>query len=112
MENFPTDYNGVIGIPITGLKYLHSDGYLHIEIDGNDTQFEIVGCADADIVPTDWKGMSAEFIKTYYAISPTFVKWFGNTAWFKKMWKGTLDRMVNNLNKQGVENTRYEDKIW
>ncbi len=25
------------------------------------------------------------FIKTYYAISPTLVKWFGHTQWFKRM---------------------------
>lgn len=52
------------------------------------------------------------FIHTYYAISPTLVKWFGHTDWFKYMWKGTLDRMVANLNASGVENTPYEDKAW
>lgn len=57
-----------------------------------------------------WYGRA--FIRTYYAISPTIVKWFGNTAWFKKMWKGTLDRMVKNLEESGVENTPYQDKNW
>ena len=57
-----------------------------------------------------WYGRA--FIHVYYAISPTIVKWFGNTAWFKKMWKGTLDRMVKNLEASGVENTPYEDKKW
>ena len=52
------------------------------------------------------------FIKTYYAISPTLVKWFGDTKWFKKMWQGKLDRMVRRLNDEGVENTPYEDKQW
>lgn len=52
------------------------------------------------------------FIRTYYAISPTLVKWFGHTAWFKKMWRGTLDRMVSKLQKSGVENTPYEDIVW
>lgn len=52
------------------------------------------------------------FIKTYYAISPTIVKWFGDTAWFKKMWKGKLDRMVSNLQQKGFENTPYEDRKW
>lgn len=52
------------------------------------------------------------FIKTYYAISPTFVKWFGHTEWFKIMWKDKLDCMVANLNSVGVENTPYEDKEW
>lgn len=57
-----------------------------------------------------WYGRA--FIRTYYAISPTLVKWFGHTEWFKKMWKGTLDRMVNNLNAEGVENTPYKDRQW
>lgn len=52
------------------------------------------------------------FIKTYYAISPTLVKWFGHTTWFRQMWKGTLDRMVNRLNSDGVENTPYQDQPW
>lgn len=57
-----------------------------------------------------WYGRA--FIRTYYAISPTLVKWFGNTNWFKKLWKGKLDRMVSKLNNKGVENTPYEDKQW
>ncbi len=52
------------------------------------------------------------FIKTYYAISPTLVKWFGHTEWFKKMWKGKLDRMVKELRENGVEDTPYDDKQW
>lgn len=52
------------------------------------------------------------FIHTYYTISPTLVKWFGNKEWFKKMWKPKLDNMVEKLNKSGVENTPYDDKIW
>ena len=32
----------------------------------NSTQFEIVGCADADIVPKNWKGMTKEFVDLYY----------------------------------------------
>ena len=55
-----------------------------------------------------WYGRA--FIKTYYAISPTLVKWFGHTGWFKKMWKGKLDRMVAKLQAKGYEDTRYEDK--
>lgn len=55
-----------------------------------------------------WYGRA--FIKTYYAISPTLVKWFGNTEWFKKMWRKPLDRMVDSLHKKGVESTPYQDK--
>lgn len=57
-----------------------------------------------------WYGRA--FIHTYYAISPTLVKWFGKTKWFKKMWKGKLDRMVAKLQAEGVENTPYNDKPW
>ncbi len=57
-----------------------------------------------------WYGRA--FIRTYYAISPTLVKWFGETEWFKKLWKGKLDRMIANLNAKGVEDTPYEDKLW
>lgn len=57
-----------------------------------------------------WYGRA--FIRTYYAISPTLVKWFGDTQWFKKMWKGKLDRMVRNLQAEGVESTPYEDRVW
>jgi len=52
------------------------------------------------------------FIKIYYAVSPTLVKWFGQTEWFKRMWRGKLDRMVAKLQAKGVEDTPYEDKNW
>lgn len=57
-----------------------------------------------------WYGRA--FIKTYYAISPTLVKWFGDTTWFKIMWRGKLDSMVEKLEAKGIESTPYEDKIW
>jgi hypothetical protein len=64
VADIPMDYDGVMGVPITFLdKYCPS-------------QFEIVGCADADIVPNGWCGMSADFVKTYYAQ--------GNTGSYKE----------------------------
>lgn len=57
-----------------------------------------------------WYGRA--FVRTYYAISPTVVKWFGNTTWFKRMWRGKLDNMVQKLNDRGVENTPYADRPW
>lgn len=57
-----------------------------------------------------WYGRA--FIHVYYAVSPTLVKWFGHTSWFKKLWKGKLDHMVANLNADGVEDTPYNDKVW
>ena len=56
--------------------------------------------------------MGRAFIRTYYAISPTLVRWFGDTSWFKKMWKGTLDRIVSKLQANGVEDTPYQDRNW
>lgn len=50
------------------------------------------------------------FIKCYYAISPTLVKLFGNTTWFKKFWKEHLDKMVMSLKEKGVQDTFYQDK--
>ena len=57
-----------------------------------------------------WHGRA--FIRTYYAVSPTLVKWFGNTKWFKKMWQPKLDRMVKRLNNEGVADTPYQDRDW
>ena len=57
-----------------------------------------------------WYGRA--FIRTYYAISPTLVKLFGGTEWFKNMWKPTLDKMVKELNDNGVDNTAYNDREW
>lgn len=57
-----------------------------------------------------WYGRA--FIHTYYAISPTLVKWFGNTVWFKNMWKPKLDKMVERLNREGVADTPYQDSQW
>ena len=57
-----------------------------------------------------WYGRA--FIRTYYATSPTIVKWFGETEWFKNMWKPKLDKMVKELNEKGVANTPYQDRNW
>ena len=63
-----------------------------------------------DILGATWYGRL--FIHVYYAISPTLVKWFGKTAWFKRMWQGKLDKMVAKLNGDGVDDTPYQDKEW
>ena len=57
-----------------------------------------------------WYGRA--FIRFYYAVSPTLVKWFGHTSWFKSIWKPLLDKMVNKLNKTGVADTPYSDRNW
>lgn len=50
------------------------------------------------------------FIKCYYAVSPTAVKWFGGYMWFHKLFKSPLDKLVAELQDKGVENTPYNDK--
>ena len=63
-----------------------------------------------DTLGSTWYGRL--FIRAYYAVSPTLVKWFGKTNWFKKLWRSKLDRMVAKLQSNGVEDTPYEDKNW
>lgn len=113
------------------IKEVHPDlGYLDELITKNSEQKATGGCYVATAVygsydcpqvwtlrryrdytlAETWYGRA--FIHTYYAISPTLVKWFGHTEWFKKMWKGKLDRMVENLRADGVEDTPYEDRNW
>lgn len=50
------------------------------------------------------------FVKTYYAVSPTAVKLFGNTTLFKNFFKPKLDKLVKKLNKSGVDSTPYYDR--
>ena len=55
-----------------------------------------------------WYGRA--FIRTYYAISPTLVKWFGNNESFRNFWKKPLDKMVSNLLDEGYSDKPYDDK--
>lgn len=54
-----------------------------------------------------WYGRA--FIRTYYALSPTLVKWFGKSNWFRTLWKCPLDKLVTYLGKRGFEDTPYKD---
>lgn len=63
-ECIPSDYDGVMGVPITFMDKYNPD------------QFDIVGCADADITPEGWQGMSQHFVDLYYAQ--------GNTGSYKQ----------------------------
>lgn len=60
----------------------------------------------------DFCAILVDGMPSSYAISPTLVKWFGDTKWFKKMWRGRLDKMVKKLQAEGYESTPYEDKVW
>lgn len=55
-----------------------------------------------------WWGRA--FIKVYYAISPTLVKWFGNKDWFRKPIKRILNKKIDKLAEKGYEDTPYNDK--
>ncbi len=51
------------------------------------------------------------FVKIYYFLSPTIVKYFGRTRIFNMLFKTTLDKFVAYLNNNGFKNTQYKDKI-
>lgn len=55
-----------------------------------------------------WYGRA--FIRAYYAVSPTLVRWFGTTGWFRSLFKAPLDRFVRKLRQRGVQDTPYQDK--
>ena len=55
-----------------------------------------------------WYGRA--FIRTYYAVSPTLVRWFGKDSWFQALFRPMLDRLVAQLRQNGVEDTAYQDK--
>ncbi|GHV92595.1 hypothetical protein AGMMS50268_30980 [Spirochaetia bacterium] len=51
------------------------------------------------------------FIRIYYAVSPTVVKWFGKKTWFNHLWRNILDRKIEDLRKRGINNTPYTDRV-
>lgn len=59
---------------------------------------------------TSWFGRA--FIKFYYAVSPTMVKWFGKTKWFNKFFKRVLDKKIIKLKNKGYLDTEYQDIDW
>lgn len=63
-----------------------------------------------DTLAATWYGRM--FVRLYYAVSPTIVKVFGKTEWFKKLWKLYLDQMVRKLWEEGVQDTPYKDRNW
>lgn len=60
------------------------------------------------ILDKTWYGKV--FIRCYYSLSPTIVRWFGEKKWFRFFWRKYLDIIVSKLNSQGIEDTQYDDK--
>lgn len=61
-----------------------------------------------NILDKTWYGRL--FIKTYYAISPHLVSWFGDSKAFKSFWFRIIDRKVKKLNAMGISDDIYYDK--
>lgn len=61
---------------------------------------------DKILAPTSY---GKAFIKIYYLLSPTLVKYFGKTNWFKTIFRKIIDRILFRLQAKGVENTPYFD---
>lgn len=51
------------------------------------------------------------FIRIYYSISPTMVKLFGDKKWFIRLFRASLDKIVNKLKRNGYEDTPYGDYL-
>lgn len=51
------------------------------------------------------------FIRSYYAVSPVLVRWFGHTQWFQGMWRRILDQLIAKLHAHGVSSVAYEDPV-
>lgn len=52
------------------------------------------------------------FIRTYYVVSPTMVRLFGDAAWFQRIGRDRLDRLVARLQAKGFSSTPYQDRNW
>ncbi len=50
------------------------------------------------------------FIKTYYTISPSLVKWFGSSLIFKRTFTPMLNKLVSKLRNKGFSDSPYQDK--
>ena len=63
-----------------------------------------------NVLAETWYGRL--FIRFYYAVSPTAVKWFGNSQWFQDFFRSRLDTLVSELQDDGFESAPYEDTVW
>ena len=63
-----------------------------------------------EVLAETWYGRL--FIRAYYTVSPTAVKWFGDCEWFQNFFRDRLDKMVSGLQTDGFESTPYQDLEW
>lgn len=56
-------------------------------------------------------GLGQIFIRSYYAVSPKIVRHFGKHTWFTQLWKIPLDSLVGTLNRNGIEDGQYQDRL-
>ena len=63
-----------------------------------------------EVLAETWYGRL--FIHFYYAVSPTAVKLFGDSAWFQNFFRGVLDPWVADLQSSGFASTPYQDRSW
>jgi hypothetical protein len=61
-----------------------------------------------NVLAKTWYGSA--FIHAYYALSPFFVKRFGNVLWLRKLLKKWLDAIIASLRHAGTENKPYFDE--
>lgn len=54
-------------------------------------------CYRDNVLAKTWYGKA--FIQSYYAVSPTIVKWFGKTEWFNSIFRKILDSMIEKLKR-------------
>lgn len=59
------------------------------------------------VLANTWYGRA--FIRFYYWAGPKAVKWFGETAWFHRLFKKPIDSMVEKLKGRGFADTPYRD---
>lgn len=59
------------------------------------------------VLADTWYGRA--FIRFYYWAGPKAVKWFGETAWFHRLFKKPIDSMVEKLKGRGFADTPYRD---
>ena len=63
-----------------------------------------------EVLAQTWYGRL--FIRAYYAVSPTAVRLFGESEWFRDFFRGRLDKMVDELQSDGFASTPYDDPVW